>query len=202
MLRTRVTTAVLLVFSAAFAAAQSAGPWAAYVFPAGGRRGTTFTVTVAGQGLRTPLGAEVSGGGVSVRVLGYTGKAGPLTKVQEEELRRRLQALAGIRGATDAGPAVPEPAGKVDLPDLPELRNLESKTRPQLKLVADQFLNRDKRPKPPMDELVTLEITLAAGAAATRLPGLGRPALAGRRHARSLERDDRRRRLFSAAPAA
>ena len=156
----------MLVLSAALATAQSAGPYAAYVFPAGGQRGTTFTVTVAGQNLGNPLGAEVSGGGVSVRVLGFIGKAGPLTKVQEEELRRRLQELTGARPARRRGiPQVQAPAEKVELPDLPELRNLESRTKPQLRLVVDQFLNRDKRPKPPMDELVTLEITLAAGAA-------------------------------------
>jgi hypothetical protein len=165
MPRTRLIAAAMLVLSATLAMAQSSGPYAAYVFPAGGQRGTTFTATVAGQDLRNPLGAEVSGDGVLVRVLGYTGKAGPLTKVQEEELRRRLQEPAGVRAAADAGFAVQGPAAKVDLPDLPELRNLESKTRVQLKLVVDQFLNRDKRPRPPMDELVKLEITLAAGAA-------------------------------------
>ncbi len=155
----------LLAFSATFAAAQSAGPYAAYVFPAGGRRGTTFTATVAGQALGNPLGAEVSGKGVSVRVLGYTGKAGPLTEVQQEELKRRLQDRAGARPAAGAGSAVQPSAEKVELPDLPELRDLESKTRTQLRLVFDQFLNRDKRPRAPMDELVTFEVTVAAGAA-------------------------------------
>jgi hypothetical protein len=165
MPRTRALAGAMLALSATLSMAQSSGPYAAYVFPAGGHRGTTFTVTVAGQNLGNPLGAEVSGDGVSVRVLGSIGKAGPLTKVQEEELRRRLQELTGSKPAAAEGSAVQTPAGKVELPDLPELRNLESRTKAQLRLVSDQFLNRDKRPKPPLDELVTLEITLAAGAA-------------------------------------
>ena len=165
MTRTRAMTAAMLVLSATLAMAQSSGPYAAYVFPAGGQRGTTFTVTVAGQNLGSPLGAEVSGQGVSARVLGTIGKEGPLSRVQLEELGRRLKVLSGAEPATDAGSAVPSPIGNVELPDLPELRNLETRTRAQLKLVYDQFLNRDKRPRPPMDELVTLEITLAADAA-------------------------------------
>jgi hypothetical protein len=163
--RTRALVAALLAFSATFAAAQSAGPYAAYVFPAGGRRGTTFTATVAGQNLGNPLGAEVSGKGVSVRVLGYTGRAGPLTRVQQEELKRRLQGRAGAGPAADAGSAAQPSGEKVELPDFPELRDLESKTRTQLRLVFDQFLNRDKRPRAPMDELVTFEVSVAGGAA-------------------------------------
>ncbi|MCX7030858.1 MAG: PPC domain-containing protein [Spirochaetes bacterium] len=155
----------MLALSATLAMAQSSGPYAAYVFPAGGQRGTTFTATVAGQNLGNPLGAEVSGEGASVRVLGSIGKAGPLTKVQEVELRRRLQELTRSGPGTAAGSAVPASTENVELPDLQELRNLESRTKAQLRLVFDQFLNRDKRPKPPMDELVTLEITLAASAA-------------------------------------
>jgi hypothetical protein len=165
MPRTRALAGAILALSTTVAMAQSSGPYAAYVFPAGGQRGTTFTVTVAGQNLGNPLGTEVSGDGVSVRVLGFIGKAGPLTKVQEEELRRRLQELTGARPSPEAGSAVQTPTEKVELPDLKELRNLESRTKPQLRLVFDQYLNREKRPKPPMDELVTLEITLAASAA-------------------------------------
>ncbi len=160
-----------MVLCARTATAQAAGPYAAYVYPAGGQRGTTFAVTVAGQGLGGPQGVEISGQGVSARVLGFVGKSGPLTKVQEEELRLRLQELA-------ARPVRAVPAGAVDpasgrgatagprpaLPDLPELRNLESKSRAELKLVADQFLNRDKRPKPPMDELVSLEVSIDSAA--------------------------------------
>jgi len=172
--RTRVIVAAMLVFPAAFAMAQSSGPYAAYIFPAGGQRGTTFTATVGGQNLSNPLGVEVSGAGVTVRVVDYTGPRGPLTAAQQEELRRRLQELAGTK---PGGPATPgasagaaagaseAPRTKVELPDLEELRDLETRTKRELRLVADQFLNRDKRPKPPMNEVVRLEITIRAGAA-------------------------------------
>ena len=51
------------------------------------------------------------------------------------------------------------------LPDLPELRNLEQMTAAQLVRLADKFLNRQKRPKPPIAEMVTLEVTVDQDAA-------------------------------------
>ena len=136
-----------------------ADPYAACVYPAGGRVGTRFQAAVSGQNLGNPQGILVSGDGVSAKVLGYVGQGGPLTRVQEEELKRVLKELAA------GGPRTAPPPG-ASLPDIEELRNLESKTKAQLRLVYDQFLNRDKRPKSPMDETVLLEFTVEAGAEA------------------------------------
>ena len=141
MPRIRALAGVMLALSTALATAQSAGPYAAYVFPAGGQRGTTFTATVAGQNLGNPLGAEVSGDGVSVRVLGFIGKAGPLTKVQEEELRRRLQELTGTRPSPEAESVVQTPTEKVELPDLKELRNLDIMVKSLGNIIIDDFIH-------------------------------------------------------------
>ncbi|HEY3417027.1 MAG TPA: hypothetical protein VGM23_09110, partial [Armatimonadota bacterium] len=61
-----------------------------------------------------------------------------------------------------ATPTQPSPATKppVMLPDFPELRNLEQLTPKQLRAVAEKFLDKARRPKPPMAEEVTLEVTI------------------------------------------
>ena len=51
------------------------------------------------------------------------------------------------------------------LPDLPELKNLDQQTNTQLRHVADKYLNRAKRPKPPIAERVTLQVTVDPDAA-------------------------------------
>ena len=52
---------------------QVRSPQIGYCFPAGGQRGTTFQMTLGGQSLRRPSGVSVTGQGVRVKVLDYTG---------------------------------------------------------------------------------------------------------------------------------
>jgi len=179
-----IRKAMLTLAGVAALAAASWGagydPYIGYVYPAGGQQGTTFRVTVAGQRLRGAREVYVTGKGVSATVVGYQGPGGPLNQLQQEELKRRLleirdtkfsgpggKARAAARG-TKAGKdqaAKPENSQQVDLPDLPDLRNLDQKTPAQLKIIADKYVNPQKRPKPPIAELVTLEVTVDPGAA-------------------------------------
>ncbi|MGE5549823.1 MAG: PPC domain-containing protein [Bacteroidota bacterium] len=141
--------------------ALGAGPYLAYVYPAGGQQGATFSVTIGGQSLRGVTAAVISGDGVKASVAGYVPAGGPLNVAQQDALGRMIDNLIGIA----SGKKNKEPvAGTVRLPDLPDLRNLDQKTVQELRELKDKYLNRKKRPQPPMAEEVTLQITIDAKA--------------------------------------
>lgn len=161
------------------AGAQQKDAYIAYVYPAGGQAGTTFRVTVAGQFLKGADMAIVSGSGVRASVADYVGASGPLSSVQEEALKQRIDALikaksapqASAGSAQTAGPASSAAANPADaaaeaaLPDIPELDGLEQRSVKELRLVYDRFINRDSRPKAPMNETVELEVAIDPKAA-------------------------------------
>ncbi len=65
-------------------------PHLAYVYPAGGKAGSTFQMTVGGQNLMTVSNAFVTGSGVSVTVVDHTR---PMNNKVFNELRDQLKAL-------------------------------------------------------------------------------------------------------------
>ena len=136
-----VAAALLLAAAVGAPRAAADGPHAGYVFPAGGRRGTTFEVTVAGQALKGTVGARVSGEGVTARVLA---EERPLTPKEEDELRKQLAAFQEKRRA---GPA----------PSAEEVAAAEAVRR---------RLQRFGRPpaNPAIGEFVRLEVTVDAAA--------------------------------------
>jgi hypothetical protein len=79
--------AFLLIVSSA--AAQRL-PHIGYVYPAGGRQGTTFDVRVAGQNLGAVAGAFVSGEGIRAEVVSYNR---PLNQRKFNELRDKVRKL-------------------------------------------------------------------------------------------------------------
>ena len=89
-----------LALSAAFASLASAqnAPHLAYVYPAGGQRGTTIPVKVGGQFLTAVAGVYVSGRGVLAVAADY---ARPMNGQQATELREKMQELQKL-------PASPE----------------------------------------------------------------------------------------------
>jgi hypothetical protein len=116
---------------ASSAQAQQPSPHLGYVFPAGGRQGTTLEVTVGGQNLDSAGKVLVSGGGVQARVLRQTK---PLTPQEVQKLRNRLQELR--KSEKDAAAAK----------ELLEIRK---------KLAAFA-----KRPNPAIAETVTVQVTI------------------------------------------
>jgi hypothetical protein len=70
--------------------AQPLAPHIGYVYPAGGRQGSTVELTVGGQYLNNASGAFVSGAGVEAKVGDYTR---PLTQKEFNELRDKLREL-------------------------------------------------------------------------------------------------------------
>lgn len=173
--KTRLVLIVLLTFAAAaWGETVKLDPYIGCVYPAGGQRGTVFQVTLRGQRLGGVKAAYITGGGVSAEIVGYEGPGGPLNRLQQEELKRQLHVIRIERGgkqpekpaSEDINTPIKDENGmSVVLPDLPELRNLEQKTPEQLRKLADKLLNVAKRPKPPIAEMITLEIAVDANAA-------------------------------------
>jgi hypothetical protein len=84
---------ILLGLVALSGSALAAAPYLVYSYPAGGQKGTTFTVTIGGQNLKGVSVAEITGDGVKASVAGYVGSGGPLSYVQEEYLKLKIADL-------------------------------------------------------------------------------------------------------------
>lgn len=68
-------------------------PYVGFVYPAGGRQGTTVRIQIGGQNIDGPYGLYVTGGGVTSRVLEFHWNLNPqdvrLLQEQRDELRRQ-----------------------------------------------------------------------------------------------------------------
>lgn len=125
----------LAIAPAAMAQQQQNAPHVAYVYPAGGRQGETFQVTVGGQYLATADNAYISGGGVQIKVDEYIK---PLTQKQAMELRDKVQEL------------MKKPKDAAAVKEIAEIRKKLS-----------TFV---RMPNPVLSETVTLQVTLASDA--------------------------------------
>jgi hypothetical protein len=132
-------------------------PDVAYVYPAGGQQGTTFTATVGGQNLAGVTGADLSGEGIHARFTGYS-RPLPAKRFQEfnetlQERRKQLAkedkaALARLGNNQQAIGAVLQEAGATD----EEIR---------LFFITRQQRNDPKRQdNKQLVETVTLEISI------------------------------------------
>ncbi|MCM8821823.1 MAG: hypothetical protein NC831_03295 [Candidatus Omnitrophica bacterium] len=161
----KILILVLLIFSCC-GFSQVNQPYIGYVYPAGGQAGTTFSVIIGGQNLKGANSVYFSTGGISAKVIDYQGPSGPLNPLQLEELRRKLQEIRDKRaGKKISEDTRTETEKLVKLPDIPELRDLESKTPKQLSLIYEKYLNRENKPKPPMAEELQLQITIGTDVA-------------------------------------
>jgi len=146
MSRVRHTLAWILVISAASssaASAQETTPRLGYAYPAGGRQGTTFQVTLGGRFLDKIKRVEFSGSGVEAKVLE---KIEPMKSEEAGELRKKLTELRRLpRDERDA---------KVRM----ETARLERKLARYLSETTRRRL------QPAISESVALEITIAADA--------------------------------------
>lgn len=82
---------VLLLAIVPYSARGQARPYTGFVYPAGGQQGTTFAVKAGGQGLAPVTGIEVTGKGVTARVVETFKRIGPqeitLLRDQLKELK-------------------------------------------------------------------------------------------------------------------
>lgn len=139
---------VAVLLCCGVAAAQPGNPSVAYVYPAGGQRGTTFKALVGGQFLGGVTGAEVTGAGVQVKVLD---KSRNYTQVQINEMRQQMKVLTDKQRAAASG-----------RPGVPALTAEERAKLIDLARAMATFARR--REAPSLGEAVTVEITIAADA--------------------------------------
>jgi hypothetical protein len=94
---TALLLASLLVI-VSIATAQQNPPHLAYVYPAGGQRGTTMQVKIGGQFLNGATNVYVSGSGVLAKAIDY---ARPMNAMQAMQLREKLQELQKLPANAD-----------------------------------------------------------------------------------------------------
>ena len=136
------------LFPACAAIAQDR-PRIGYIYPAGGRQGTTFLVTVGGQFLGSWTGeyqidvlqAYFSGDGIQAKV---RKDIRPLTQKEAQVLQDKLDQL--------------RKKGSKDLATLKEMFEVQKK----LSRARSEFMRREAQPA--LADTVTLEVTLAADA--------------------------------------
>lgn len=88
---------------------QRTPPHIGYAYPAGGRQGTTFTVSIGGQNLAGTTDAYCSSPAITARVAGYDR---PLTQKEFNDLRDQIQALQQKRAAATGMPLPARAAAK------------------------------------------------------------------------------------------
>jgi len=148
LLRTTVLTLAVVLTIASVARAQNA-PHLGYVYPAGGRQGTTFQVTVGGQFLVNVTNAFVSGGGVQATVIEYNR---PLNQKEFNDLRDRLKELQEKRQSARRVPDSTNVWTAADEREFAEIRDKLIKNPP------------NRQGNPAIAETATLRVTLATNA--------------------------------------
>jgi hypothetical protein len=138
-----VFCAAMLAALAICASTAWAQPHIGYLYPAGGRAGDIFSVTVGGQNLQNITGVYVSGEGVRLAGIRYMGRLRPLNRAQMMELRRRLDEIRLKRSGATV-PEVPNTRA-VRLPNDPLLDSLDDLSESDLQLVAREFLDPNKK---------------------------------------------------------
>lgn len=93
---------VLALMGAPTAFAQQNSPHAAFVYPAGGRQGSTFEVNVGGQFLEGAKEAFFAGDGVKAQVIGFSK---PLSQKELDDLRTQLKDLEQSHSSAPVKPA-------------------------------------------------------------------------------------------------
>ena len=159
---------LLAVFFAAAsgARAQERLPNVGYIYPAGGRQGSSFEVTIGGQFLKGVSGVYVSGKGVEAEFIKYIK---PLTKKQVNELRKKFRDLqkgkkgaAGKRGAKRGYAALAALAPKFNaFAREMGLKDMDLKTWFEL---MKKLRDPKRQPNAQIAELVILRIKVSPGA--------------------------------------
>jgi hypothetical protein len=143
---TFATLWVLLGTATAFAQGQAQRPMPhiAFIYPAGGRQGTTFTVSVGGQNLSGDVVADFSHPGAQAKATGYDR---PLTQKEINDLRDQIQKLQDKRAAAGTDRTKPRVTAE------------EEKLIVEIRQKLATRVNRQANPG--LAETVTLEVTLA-----------------------------------------
>ena len=152
----------LFVFVGISQAQQSRDPDIAYAYPAGAKQGTAVDVTVGGQFLEGITAGEVSGGGVSVTVTGYSK---PLPQKRFNEFRdtlaeHRKQAMESM--AMEPGKGRKEKAADIT-PVLQEAGATEEEIR-LFRIMQKQKGDPKRQDNKQLAETVTLRLDISSDA--------------------------------------
>lgn len=140
---------------AALAPAQQFTPHVGYVYPAGGRQGTSFEITVGGQFLDGVNNAYVSGNGVQLSLVEYNK---PISQGQFNKLRDELQELTEKKSAFTKAQKKRAPAG-----EKPAVwTDADEKKVEEIRLRMSTFIRRPIAPA--IVERVRLQVTVAPDA--------------------------------------
>ncbi len=142
-------TLLLLLASALTSAAQPFIPHAGYVYPAGGRLGSTFQIVVGGQYLAGVSNAYITGDGVEARVMEYNR---PLNQKEFTDLRDELRILQDKRAANRRSPSPTNTWTSADETRVAEITRKILKNPP------------NRQGNPAIAEAVTVQVTLSANA--------------------------------------
>jgi hypothetical protein len=145
----RHLVAAAAFFTLATCALAQQGPHLAYVYPAGGKAGTTFQITVGGQFLLTASNAFVTGPGISATVLGHSR---PMNQKDFNDLRDRLRALQEKFQATRGGASGTNVWTEADARERLEIRNQILRNPP------------NRTANPAMIDTVTIKVAITADA--------------------------------------
>ena len=166
----RARIALCLVLLAALPARAQKSAYLGYVYPAGGARGSTFEVKAGGQGLTPAIGVEVTGTGVTARVVENYPRIGPqeitLLRDQLKTLRdsRKPAGPAPVEKPGEAAmapapaPAAPAPAAAADPAPDPAVSNLIRRIETRIREHCDRPACNA------LVDLVFLEVQVAANA--------------------------------------
>ncbi|MCE5237143.1 PPC domain-containing protein [bacterium] len=169
----RLCALALLVSCAALAWGQSPRrgvPTAGYIYPAGGKQGTTVHVAVGGQNLAGVRAVHVGSAGVRGVAVDY---ARPLNRKQLRDVGEHLRVLMRMRWAQLMGKPVTSKDEEdlkalEPLPDHPWLRGLDKKKLKELDDLRLRLFNPKAQPNAQLEEIAYLDLTIDAHAA----PGL------------------------------
>lgn len=153
--------------------ARYSGPRIGYVYPAGGKQGTTFSVTVGGQFMEGVTQAQFFGPGISARVVDYLH---PVSQKEDLELKDELDKLQEKRKAARFGgsaPYAPTPAkakpGETTKSAAPSAATKAAWTPEDEKRATEirqkLVYRMNRQTAPAICEAVTLEVTITPDAA-------------------------------------
>jgi hypothetical protein len=140
--------------------AQPLPPHIGYVYPAGGRQGTTVEMAVGGQYLNNTSGAFVSGTGAQASVGEYTR---PLTQKEFNDLRDKLRELQEKRVAATRADRRRGRAGSAQSGTNVVWTAADEKMAADIRQKLFLFAPR-RNQNPAIAETVTLRVTLATNA--------------------------------------
>ncbi len=176
----RRSVLVLVVLLVALgASAQTSGSRIGYVYPAGGKQGTVFSVTVGGQFLEGVASATFTGTGVTAELVEYDR---PLNQKQINDLRDRLRELQDKRASIAKQNS--RKSRKTDAPGETKLvwTPAEEKELAEIRTKMEAFQRRPSTPAIAESAIlrVTVESNAPAGPRELRLvanQGLSNPLL-------------------------